>query len=465
MKIAIPILAVLATAGQAAGASSQARLEASLAEAAQRLRAYELQEVAVPVNGGSSELLFVEAGGVPMALDLRPHSLLARDFRLLVQTERGIEEHPVPPTSTYRGTVVDVPGSAVYASIDRGGLHARILLPWQQELWIQPVDENPTGLASALHLVYDQRDVVPGNETCGAGGTPSVRDGAVVPPELQLPAPLPDAECYAVTDIAFDADFEYYQANGWSVTNTMNDIVGLMNSVEALFRDNMEITYEIGTILVRSTDGDPYASTGAGCGAEYGMLDEFQDEWNANQGAIVRDVAALMTGKNLVGTTIGCAYVGVVCNTGGAYSINEARFTTNFSLRVALVAHELGHNWGASHCDGDPLGCAIMCSTIGGCGGIVSVFAPTPDITMSSFRAAATCLSDVVHVDVAHTGPTCHGTSTLPYPTLGEGTSCSMSTWTGRRDVRVQAGHYAEGVLTIDRFVLVDPQGGVVSVD
>ncbi len=442
-----------------APAAAQSVLATPEIATALRISRGELQELAVPMVGGDEELVFVEVLGAARPLVLRRHSVRSADFRLLVQTDFGMEEHtPLPPT-TYRGYVAGVPESSVVASLVDGELTAKLLLPGPREVWIQP-DPTQAGPGRTTHVVYAAGDVIPGDETCGTD-TPSgpgrFEDEAPDSGRLNL-----DGECYSIADLAMDTDFEFFQALGSSVANVVSFIEGQTNQVEAIYRDHTEIVYELGTIIVRSSSSDPYVSTSSGCGSP-GLLQEFQSEWNSNQGGVKRDVAGLFTGKDLDGNIIGCAFGPVVCNLGGAYGVNQILFSGNANSRTGLFAHELGHNWSAGHCDGDAQGCAIMCSFIGGCSANLTVFAPVSDIAISNFRSTRTCLSDVVHVDLAATGD-CHGTSEEPYDTLTLGATCSMSAWP-MREVRIAPGTYDEGVLVIDRHVRLEPVGGIVRVE
>ncbi|MEM9533121.1 MAG: M12 family metallo-peptidase [Pseudomonadota bacterium] len=70
----------------------------------------------------------------------------------------------------------------------------------------------------------------------------------------------------------------------------------------------------------------------------------------AGSGIPFEGLAHLFTGRGLDGSTVGVAYVGVLCNRGFGYGVNENRSS---DTRSALVfAHELGHNFGAPH-DGE----------------------------------------------------------------------------------------------------------------
>jgi hypothetical protein len=59
-----------------------------------------------------------------------------------------------------------------------------------------------------------------------------------------------------------------------------------------------------------------------------------------------------------------------------------------------LTAHEIGHNWNASHCDGDG-DCHIMCSAINGCNGIgLPNFGYRAVNEITAHRDSRTCLDD-----------------------------------------------------------------------
>ena len=58
-----------------------------------------------------------------------------------------------------------------------------------------------------------------------------------------------------------------------------------------------------------------------------------------------------MAGTNIDGSTIGIAWIGVMCNDNWGYGLSQSQYTTDIASRVQLTAHELGHNWNACHCN------------------------------------------------------------------------------------------------------------------
>ncbi|MFM8817062.1 MAG: M12 family metallo-peptidase, partial [Phycisphaerales bacterium] len=170
-------------------------------------------------------------------------------------------------------------------------------------------------------------------------------------------------------EIGCETDFEFFQRNGSSVANTVNDIELIMNNVNVIYDRDANVVHEISVIVVRSASSDPYTSTTID-----GRLTEFGNKWaTAPESGIFRDVSHMFSGVAFSGGTIGLAYLNVVCNsiTNAQYGVVESRYTTTLNFRISLSAHEIGHNWSCTHCDADgTAACNIMCSANGACGGI-----------------------------------------------------------------------------------------------
>ena len=346
--------------------------------------AYSVTSLDLPVDNPEQVMINVPIAGAEYTLVLHRRSLRAADYVARVQLEDGsIVEIDAPPVRTYRGTVAEIPGSVVAASIINGTLTAQIIPDFGTDWVIQPVSEVDSSVADDVHVVYNVADTTP-NESWKCGTADIVQ-----PPQDHQNFGgggfTPRGGCDYICEIAFDADVEFYNRNGGSVANTIADIENIMNGVENIYSRDVGIGYVITNTLVRTSEPDPYSSSNSGT-----LLTQFRNHWNSSQGGIQRDVAHLMTGKNINGGVIGIAYLSVICNLGSAYGLSESRFTGAYNSRVALTAHELGHNWSADHCDSSNP-CYIMCSGLGGCGAI-TLFAPVSINQIVSFRNSRGCL-------------------------------------------------------------------------
>ncbi|MSR18948.1 MAG: hypothetical protein EXS00_07265 [Phycisphaerales bacterium] len=294
---------------------------------------------------------------------LATYDLRSSGFQLLVDRGHGALEPTEPtPAHTYRGSVLGVAGSLAAASLVDGELTLTVLLPDGAMWLVQPRRVlDTTTRASGQHVLYRVEDVLLPEGMCGGG---------LLQPPTDIP-PQSDGGLAGTnpgwTEFAAETDYEFFQKNGSSITATVNDVELIMNNVDLIYDRDANVAYELTAIVVRSVAADPYSGTSINA-----RLDEFQAKWNAlPESEIQRDLAQLFSGYSFSGGVIGLATLGVVCNTTYAYSVVESRYTTSLTPRVSLSTHEIGHNWGCTHCDAQgTANCHIMCSSNGGCGGI-----------------------------------------------------------------------------------------------
>ena len=132
------------------------------------------------------------------------------------------------------------------------------------------------------------------------------------------------------------------------------------------------------------------------------------------------DVAHLVYGNDAngnnptPGTTIGCAWVGAICNN-AASAVEYFGFTNNHALHATLIAHELGHNLGAQHWTQTLTGYYIMEPYICPC----SKFDPPAMSAMDSMvarRASATCTAaaSAIQTVAPTSSPTHVSTHSIP---------------------------------------------------
>lgn len=328
------------------------------------------------------EMIVPMAGSAPLRVALWPHSQRSERFQVTLGdgTSLGLDE--LPPVRTFAGSVVNKPGSVVAGSLHESGWQLIIDTGQADEsyIYVQPWAElyPEDGRGPGTHAVFAANQLASIDGVCG---------GAPVSPQATTPRGgyWARSGCIMTADIAFDADYELFVANGSSVAATIADVESVLNAVDLIYARDVGIDHAITTIIVRDNIIDPYSTTDA-----YAALREFADHWQNNQGAVQRDVAHLMTGREIDGNIIGVAYLNAVCGYGYGYS--QTRYTGNLAFRAGLTAHELGHNWGANHCDGDS-DCFIMCGGIGGCSGNVTRFGNRSMRDITTFRDSRTCLA------------------------------------------------------------------------
>ena len=311
----------------------------------------EVSDVSFDGTPGSSTVVSFEYEGTQLNLDLKPHSPMAPDARILEDRGDGeLVEVELELMRTLRGSARELPGSLVSGAWMEDGFYGRIRQADGSDLWIQPLIGHVEGATASQHVVYSNADIQEQPYGCGGALLPGASQGfgsAGVPfgsKNDQGAGALAGGATYTC-ELGVDADFEYYQDYGSNTTTTTNRINLVIDTMNLQYESEVDITHLITTIIVRTTSNDPYSSTDSST-----LLDQFMDEWNNNQGGVQRDIAQLFTGKNINGGVIGIAYLGVICNSTFGYGLVESDFNGNFGCATDLSAHELGHNWNAGHC-------------------------------------------------------------------------------------------------------------------
>jgi hypothetical protein len=352
-----------------------------------------VQDLQLPPGNPTALSVEVSLGGTRVRIQLTQHEVRTPNFQLWERGANGTVLLPTPGCVTYRGEVAGDGGSEVAATLVGGSLTA-FVREGDEDLWVvQPVrDVQPTA-GAAVHFVFRSLDNVNLPVNCGV----------VTGPIGNLPG------------FALEADFPFFQLNGSNVTATQNDVTGIVNAMDVIYRRDTQISLQVSQLFVDSVP-DPYTTNSPGT-----LLNQFGNFWNANRGAVARDLAHLFTGRNIgaaSGGTIGVAFLSTVCNLGAAYGISQSRFSANYSWRVGVTAHEIGHNFGAGHCDGASP-CNIMCSGVGGCGNNQASFGATEQAQIIAYRQSVGCLTQQLTVpQITGTNPVQIETWRAPLVTL-----------------------------------------------
>jgi hypothetical protein len=153
-------------------------------------------------------------------------------------------------------------------------------------------------------------------------------------------------ELAQVVTISTDADPEWYQKYG-EQSNAV--IASIINTAEAIYNRQLGLRFRIVKQHVYS-DSSPYVSSDAGL-----LLSSFtrneQNPFNLGSGPdnflSEVDLKHLFTGKDIDGSIIGIAYIGVVCAAPSlSFGITQAYMDV---ADPGIFAHEVAHNFGAGH--------------------------------------------------------------------------------------------------------------------
>lgn len=341
--------------------SSRVRYQRDIEQVFTNHEEFQFDARAVAQKVRESGRLSVVTAGHDFEIQLRPNDLRAANYRAEEVSEGVARNVPMSTVNTYRGKVDGVAGTEARFTIDDNRFEGMIITP-QESYFIEAANKYTPAAGATDYLLYKASDVRPEiTKVCGTledeirrrakeiGANLSVHPSSGVAPDVFSP--------FKVVEIATEADFEYTSALGGSAAAN-NDILSIMNQVSAIYERDMGLTFSVVFQHTWADPNDPYNASGDAVA----VLTEFTNYWNTNFASTPRDTAHLWTGRDLGGPA-GVAWVGIVC-LDGAHSYGLSDRETILPFRVGIPAHEIGHNFNASHADGQA-GCndTIMLST------------------------------------------------------------------------------------------------------
>lgn len=264
-----------------------------------------------------------------------------------------------PGVEALRGTVVGAAGSWVRLTRTPAGMFG-LLFDGDTYYAIEPAATaadhavGPMEASGSAPVIYRLADTLmpPGEASCGVvtlDDLPALRattglqalDG--IASELQaLAAAVPTKQI----EVALVGDFEF---SGLTFTGGLTPeaaIAARMNIVDGIYSSQIGVKIIVADVNVFRTASDPFSATTV----PSTLLTELATWRQTTPAQNSRGLTHLLTGRDLDGTTVGIAFLGSVCNVRAGAGLTQGTLSTTSSALV--IAHEMGHNFGAGH-DGE----------------------------------------------------------------------------------------------------------------
>ena len=299
-------------------------------------------------DGGG--LLDMPLGNARIAtLELRPSESFAGDARVEAMRPRAdgtLVAEPVEVRGAFlAGSIAGEPGTHAFLAVSDAGTYGYVETADRTYI----ISSGPFGAALPT-VSYDLTALPPGliETPAWTCGTPAPQDAPQHPGAGGEGGIAGIPPCRQVR-VAFETDFEFLQLFGGSTTAATGYISTLASALTAIY--TRDVNVRIASVYSRlwTTATDPWTAANTS-----DQLAEFEAYWAFNMTSIARDTAHFLSGRGLGG---GIAYLpglcngspfGVSANLGGFFPTPLAD-NNGQNWDIYVVAHELGHNFGAPH--------------------------------------------------------------------------------------------------------------------
>ncbi len=318
--------------------------------------------VEVPAFGYAAGKAFRE----PLAL--RRIDVYAADAKVYVARTHGLEEMPRSGLRLFVGAPEE-PQRLFLAVDPEGGTFEGAVLDHDGTFAIR-------GRLTRHGLKVDGGERIDDRGTFRCGGSPAAPDPAVREQAGAKPVEIPPRPkgILQQATVAVDTDNELMQLKFSDNASAANNyIAALFAGMNVFYERDLDLRLVVGTVILRPSNvPDPYTVAGGSPGDPLAnlqaQLDEFGEVWRTTQQAVPRAFAMQLSVKSGGGNEFAAAGLAWILDTPGQNYCAQTgqvfgnrtfgHFSTTRVFRfggataandVAVVGHELGHNFGALH--------------------------------------------------------------------------------------------------------------------
>jgi hypothetical protein len=403
------------------GAGGVTEEQAAAAFGVDKANLVELDPLCCTADFFEIELSLGKSGS--LILDCTKFSVRSDDFTLIGERPDGSWGTIDPgPVRTFFGEVRGEPGTVVTGIVREGvGLTAMIQFADDRTLEVRPASTMMGDVQPGLHVVYDSAGLRLPPATCGSDEV-LVADGAAALQAACVSDGPFSVRMVADTDSTFLDSFPGTRAEQESAALDYIELDVLNLNVH--FGRDLNTQHQLVQVVLRTAANDIYASPNPVL-----LLGNGIDYWLAHQPPSGPAHIAAIWVNHTLGGPVGVAFLASNCGPGPCVVQRFGGVVT----RAVLLAHEVGHVWGAAHCN-TSASCGNSCTGGTIMNSIINTadprFAPCSIQQISAARSDFTCSPDPQLVrpslNVVGGGPVQNG-STVQLGTVAIGSTVTKT--------------------------------------
>ena len=305
----------------------------------------------VQAQRGQAANFQLQLGDRTWSMEILPADVRAANY--VIRTSDGRVVPHEEKVKTFAGYLTNAPGTDVRLTIDEDFLYGYVD-NGDEAVYIEPLRHFDATAPADAFVVYEELDVVP-----NSGTTCAALETGERMPEVDPHEGGDERGVFACKELelAIASDYSMYQKyNG--IAGTENHNLGVMNNVNGDY--SSAFVHQISFAIV-----EQYISTCSSCDPWTSSTNSSQvlqsfTGWGPTGFSQTHDLGQFWTNRNFNGSTIGVAWLGVVCG-GYRYHVLQDFSSSAAGLRV-MTSHEIGHNFNSGHDSG---GGYIMSPSVG----------------------------------------------------------------------------------------------------
>jgi hypothetical protein len=271
---------------------------------------------------------------------VRPRELTAGGGGFLVEGAAITDRASV---LVLEGEVEGVDGSTVFVASSAAGTFGFVELPWRTFL----ISSGPHGLGLPT-VTFDPAELPAGWLDAPAWTCDTPDPEASEPAVAFTEGGVAGVPCRQVR-VAFDTDHEFLGLFDGDADAAVAYVGTLASALNAIYTRDLGVRIAPTFVRLWPEPADPWSASTTNA-----QLAQFKSHWDASMVTVQRDLAHLLSGRALGG---GVAYLPGLCSGFGyGLSANLAGYfptplldNSGQNWDLYVVAHEIGHNFGAPH--------------------------------------------------------------------------------------------------------------------